>query len=357
MHTNVNTNKLYRASLPRQTESDIPIPLGQHIRTLDRLYKALTDNRIFSVLSGAPGVGKTTLIHALLKRLDESVCVGIISGHCDGFGELLNDIMMTFGLECLKRDNVILYERFTAFIHSCHEENRRVLLIVEDAHLLSNDILEQLRILSDINTSRRIIIQILLVGRDSLQETLYSQQLVLLAHRIEAHIKLPSFNTRETYIYVQDRIRNISHISKLFDHRACEHIHTRSQGVARSINRICDAILRYGSTRQIQGIDRNTITTACLNHSFCQGFPRQDDNPIDPAYERPLNTEGSHIEHNKKARSFPFPASPDELSLVRRLAADARARKERKKRIQKLATSLGLLTLVASLAAGLSSYW
>lgn len=235
---------------------------AQHEQALNLLQLAATNHYGFCAISGAPGTGKSTLIRALLSGLDDNVCTGLITDTYSSFSELLKRILIAFELECDGKDDVSRYKTFTDFVIHKYAANQNVLLIVDEAQNLSHSVLEQLRMLSNINSDKDAMIQIMLVGQESLQDKLKSPHLKQLAQRIESNHRLSSLSEKDTSAYIRHRVSKAGGSAELFSDNACKLIHYKSDGIPRVINRICDLALVYGYAAEKQVISAEMVAAA-----------------------------------------------------------------------------------------------
>ncbi len=328
-----------RETSPASSAGSGPVPVGQHIETLNCLQQALVEQRGINVLTGAPGTGKTTLIQALAMRLTTCVRIGRITSRRAAYRELLASVATAFGLDCSAHSSVILYKQINGFLDGCHLENQRALLIVDDAHRLSRDNLEQLRLLSEINASRRPLFQLLLVGDEGLEETLHSSELAPLSQRIESHLRLPPFSAEETYLYVQHRIRHTGDAARRFNAPACRLIYQGSHGIARKINRICDTLLRQIDLHPAESITTDLVTAACRDQTTDASIrQRANDGLMGPSQQ----TAPKEItdETRPVPQSLSRPIAPEEMALAVRLAGDVRKRRQRKHRVRRLVAAV-----------------
>ena len=140
--------------------------LNENYRTaLHMLETAVSDHSGFCVISGEIGSGKTTLVRELLNRLDETVCVGLVSNTHPSFGELLHWVVAAYGLPGGDGDTLELHKQFVEFATQQHAQNKHTLLIIDEAQNLTVQALEELRMLSSVNSDKDLILQVILVGQ------------------------------------------------------------------------------------------------------------------------------------------------------------------------------------------------
>ena len=210
------------------------------------LEYGLVNQTSFSVITGGIGTGKTTLIRNLLNQLDRDVTVGLITNTHRSFGELLQWVLLAFNLEYSGKDRVGLYQTFIDFLIKEYARNRRTVLIVDEAQNMSPEALEELRMLSNVNTDKDQVLQVLLVGQPGLRDTLRRPDLEQFAQRIAVDYHLEGLNSAETRGYIRHRIAVAGGDPDLFEDAACEAIYRHSGGIPRLINLLCDTALVYG---------------------------------------------------------------------------------------------------------------
>jgi len=221
--------------------------LGQkHQTALDLLELTLFNQTGFCVVSGEIGAGKTTLVRELLNRLNDDICVGLISNTHPSFGELLQWIMAAFDLRSESTDQFELHKRFLDFVIQQYSKNKRTLLIIDEAQNLSVSAMEELRMLSNVNSERDLVLQVILVGQSQLRDKLQLPELQQFAQRIGADYHLTGLDEQETCDYIRYRVTHAGGAADLFSEDACRTVYRCSDGIPRLINGICDLCLVYG---------------------------------------------------------------------------------------------------------------
>ncbi|MEA2079467.1 MAG: AAA family ATPase, partial [Pseudomonadota bacterium] len=229
--------------------------LGEkHQAALDLLELTIFNQAGFCVVSGEIGAGKTTLIRELLNRLGDDVCVGLISNTHPSFGELLQWIMAAFGLASDSVDKFELHKRFLDFVIQQYTDNKRTLLIIDEAQNLSVPAMEELRMLSNVNSDKDLVLQVILVGQNQLRDKLLLPELEQFAQRIAVDHHLTGLDEKETYDYIQYRVTRAGGSADLFSEDACRTVYRCSDGIPRLINGICDTCLVYGYADKIPKI-------------------------------------------------------------------------------------------------------
>jgi len=218
----------------------------KHKTALDLLELTIFNQAGFCVVSGDIGAGKTTLIRELLNRLDEDICVGLISNTHPSFGELLQWIMAAFGLSCDSGDQFELHKRFLDFVIQQYADNKRTLLIIDEAQNLSVSAMEELRMLSNVNSDKDLVLQIILVGQHQLRDKLQLPELEQFAQRVAVDHHLTGLDEKETRDYIRYRLTRAGGSADLFSEDSCRTVYRCSDGIPRLINGICDICLVYG---------------------------------------------------------------------------------------------------------------
>ncbi len=218
----------------------------KHQTALDLLELTIFNQAGFCVVSGDIGAGKTTLIRELLNRLDDDICVGLISNTHPSFGELLQWIMAAFDLSCDSGDQFELHKRFLDFVIQQYADNKRTLLIIDEAQNLSVSAMEELRMLSNVNSDKDLVLQIILVGQNQLRDKLQLPELEQFAQRIAVDHHLTGLDEKETCDYIQYRVTRAGGSADLFSEDSCRTVYRCSGGIPRLINGICDLCLVYG---------------------------------------------------------------------------------------------------------------
>lgn len=235
--------------------------LGEaHREGLATLVYGVSSGKGFVMLTGEVGTGKTTLLHALLSQLDSQTRSAFIFNPrlepLDFFRLLFEEL----GIEtpCQTKAEYLL--SLNQFLIERLEKDEKTLLIVDEAQNLSAEMLEEIRLLSNLETPRSKLIQIMLVGQPELKEMLQRPDLRQLRQRIALRHHLRPFDEAETREYVEDRLRKAGFTgARLFKRSALREIYRVTEGTPRLINSVCDSALLLGYSRQKTLLDAATI--------------------------------------------------------------------------------------------------
>jgi general secretion pathway protein A len=233
-----------------------------HRQALTYLEFSLAHDAGFCLITGEVGAGKTTLIHHLLKSVDRTVTVGLVSNTSRNFGRLLQWVCMTFGLEHSGKDEVSLYDLFTRFLIDEYAKGHKVVLIVDEAQNLGPARLEELRVLSNINAGKHLLLQTILVGQPQLRALIRAPELLQFEQRIGADCHIGALSADEARHYVQHRLRVAGGCVSLFTHTAIKLAYQNSKGIPRLINHYCDRALVYGYADRAARIDHELMADA-----------------------------------------------------------------------------------------------
>ena len=234
--------------------------LGEkHKEALATLIYGVQDQRGFLLLTGDVGTGKTTLVNALLEKLDDSILVGNITDPKLDLIGFLNVVSASLGRPEKSEKKEDFLQSFTRLLNEKYAEKKCVLLIIDEAHTLSTDHLEQIRLLSNIELPERRLISIFLVGQDELNETLTSYECRALRQRITLICRVEPLAEAETTEYIRHRLRIAGTDRELFSQAAVREIQRFSRGYPRLINNLCDHALLTGYVRQLRKITPSLI--------------------------------------------------------------------------------------------------
>ncbi len=225
-----------------------------HGMALTLLRYSMLNKQGFTAITGEVGSGKTTLINRILEEMDDDVTIGLINFTHNSFGELSEWVLMAYGLEYRDKTKVELYDEFVSFLIREYREGRRVVLIIDEAQNMEPRVLEELRMLSNVNAQKDYLLHLIIIGQPELRVTLEKPELRQLTQRISVFYHLGHLSLRETRAYISHRMQVAGGNENLFDSEAVELIWESAHGVPRIINTICDLSLVYGFSSSAEQI-------------------------------------------------------------------------------------------------------
>ena len=231
----------------------------KHQAALTLLEYGLLNHVGFCVISGEPGAGKTTILRSLLERVPDNVTVGLITNTHQSFGGLLDWVLSAFNLHQPNLTQVEMHQVFMDYLIEEYANNRTVLLIIDEAQNMKAETLEELRMLSNVNSEKDQLLQVMLAGQPALKDTLLKPELMQFAQRIAVDYHLEPLSVIETCGYIQHRLITAGAERDIFTPAACERIHCYSGGTPRLINLLCEAVLVYGYADQLDMIDVDLV--------------------------------------------------------------------------------------------------
>ena len=245
---------------------------GSHQQALDHLLFGLESGEGFIVVTGDIGVGKTTVCRALLRRLPERFVTALVVNTLLTEKELLRTVLGDFGAPVPDGTRKDLLDALNRFLLAEAEVGRRPVLIIDEAQNLAPSLLEQVRLLSNLETEKRKLLQIVLFGQKELQEKLRLPQLRQFNQRITVRAMILPLDLLETSRYVQHRMSVAGAAGSTFLTPAAERLlHRRSRGVPRRINQLCDRALLAACLRNAGRVEPEDVVRAASSLSDGSG--------------------------------------------------------------------------------------
>lgn len=235
-----------------------------HQEALGHLLFGVREGSGVVVITGEIGAGKTMLLRTLVRNLDSSTIVAYIFNPALSAVELLQTINADLGLPSSSTSKKELIEALNRFLLDQQAAGRRVVVIVDEAQDLEPSVLEQLRLLSNLETERAKLLQIMLVGQPELRDILARPDLAQLDQRVTLRWHLGPLNEDETKSYVRHRVRVAADGRELvhFSADALTTVYRISHGIPRLVNILCHRALLIGYTREERRIEREAILQA-----------------------------------------------------------------------------------------------
>ncbi|UTT85629.1 AAA family ATPase [Vibrio pelagius] len=236
----------------------------RHQEAMQNLQAGLGDGGGFAMLTGEVGTGKTTVAKAMLASLDDQTQAGLILNPTFSNIELLEAVCDEFEIDYPEQASLKqLSQAIHSFLLDSHEQGIQTLLVIDEAQHLAADVLEQLRLLTNLETDSRKLLKVLLVGQPELQQHLQTNQLRQLAQRITGRYHLLPLNVQEAGKYIAFRLETAGAQQMLFSNRAVKSIAQYTHGIPRLINLVCDKALQLSFHQGEKMPSQATVEQAC----------------------------------------------------------------------------------------------
>jgi len=234
----------------------------KHKEALATLRYGILDNKGFLLLTGDVGTGKTTLINALLQSLtDDIICTSVPDPGLEKL-DFFNFIAAGFGIEKEFTTKGTFLSHFRSFLLQANEKNKKVLLIIDESQLLTQEMLEEIRLLSNIEKTDAKLINIFFVGQNEFNEILNREQNRAVRQRLTLNYNIDPLTPDETAEYIKHRLSVAGATNPIFDEPATQEVFLYSGGFPRRINVICDHSLLSGYVNE-QKIITDSIVREC----------------------------------------------------------------------------------------------
>ena len=232
----------------------------RHREALSHMIFGIRERKGFVEITGDIGTGKTTICKTLLRQLDSSTKTALILQPNLSELQLLQAIVQDFGLNPMRTDRFALFNRLNRFLLEQAEQGHNIVLIIDEAQNLSLRVLEQIRMLSNLETDKDKLIQIILVGQPQLRDKLGSPALEQLRQRIGVRYHITPLDLDEVRTYIEHRLRVAGSDGALtWLPEALDEVYRCSRGVPRLINLICDRSLLACYVLQVKEIDAAVV--------------------------------------------------------------------------------------------------
>lgn len=240
------------------------VPTTSHNEALAALYYGVRRHKGFVAVTGEVGTGKTLLLRCLLRLLEESrdVAYAYLFHNSLTANEFLEYVLLDFGLAATGKNKTEMLFELSQFLVTRGSRQMTTVLIVDEAHLLSNELLEEIRLLSNLETYDDKLLQIVLVGQPELDEKLDSNSLRQLKQRIALRTRLEPLSLEDTQRYVEYRLQVSGadpERAAIFPLPAIEKIYEYSYGYPRLINTICENSLITAYARQMSAVSAKIV--------------------------------------------------------------------------------------------------
>ncbi len=238
-----------------------------HQHAFSMLEYGIVSRAPITLITGEIGTGKTTLIFELLQALPRGVTVGLITNTQGSPDELMRWILLALGLEIpTKADYPDLVARIERHVVAQYAAGRRVVLILDEAQNLGVEALEALRMLTNVNSGKDELLQLVLVGQTELRDLIERPALAQFAQRVTARYHLTAMPAQVSRSYIAHRLRVAGAKRGLFSEAAVAAIHKVAGGIPRLVNQLCDMALLYAYAS-----DQKSVVRATVDHVLDDG--------------------------------------------------------------------------------------
>lgn len=233
---------------------------SQHRRAYSVLEFGVMSRSPITLVTGGVGCGKTTLLRELLRQFEPRSTVGLISNAQGGRGELIQWVLNALAIPFEPSQGYVhLFQLLQDFLIEEYAEGRRVVLIFDEAQNLSRESLEELRTLTNINSGKDDVIQLVLVGQPELREMVLDPSLRQLAQRIAASFHLQPMSEGDAAEFIEHRLRTAGGTGKEITRSAIKTIFGITHGVPRLMNQMCDMALLYAWSTDNHHVDDRVV--------------------------------------------------------------------------------------------------
>jgi len=236
--------------------------LGEnHREALAQLLYGVREKKGFIVITGEVGAGKTTLIHYLLEKIDGNghTKTAFLFNPKLTVNDFIQYILEDLGVRAQGQTKGEYLHNLHRYLLNAYRKDERVVLIVDEAHGLNPELLEEIRLLSNLETSKSKLLQIVLVGQPELDKTLSQPEFRQLKQRINLRYYLPPLSEKETKEYIEKRLRIAGAREPIFSEKAIKEIYIKSGGIPRLINILCDNALLNGYALDQKLVDEKSV--------------------------------------------------------------------------------------------------
>src|SRR5580704_6750933 len=251
---------------------------ARHADALAHLVYGINEAGGFIQLTGEVGTGKTTTIRSLLARAPKNAEIALILNPRLSASEFLHALCEELGLaadDSSDTQTKALVDLLNRYLLNAHAHGQRVVLIVDEAQNLAPDVLEQVRLLTNLETETHKLLQIILIGQPELRKLLAREDLRQIAQRITARFHLDPLSRDETYAYVRHRLRVAGATTDIFTRAALREVYRVTGGVPRVINILCDRAMLGAYTQELHQVPASLVRRAgaeVFGHEFMPGW-------------------------------------------------------------------------------------
>lgn len=241
-----------------------------HYFALKVLLQGVAQRKGLMVLTGGIGLGKTTVVNALLTILAKAGAsrfpTGLIVNPRLNYEELLEMLLTEFQVHCSSSSRAQKLLAFHTVLLGAQQNRGTVTVVVDEAHLLSSDVLEELRLLMNAESYRGKFLQVLLCGQPELEILLRRPELDAVRQRIALSAALRNFTLAETQNYIQERLRAVGLLDSPFSENSLRIIHSSTNGIPRLVNILCDSCMTIAAEQRCTEIGEDVVRASLALH-------------------------------------------------------------------------------------------
>lgn len=242
---------------------------AQHRRAFSVLEFGILSRAPITLITGEIGSGKTTLLRELLNRLEEDVTIGLVSNAQGGRGELLQWVLNALAVPITPGETYVqMFQKLQEFLITEYAAGRRVILIFDEAQNLSIEGLEELRLLTNINSGKDELIQLILVGQPELKAMVLHPNMRQLAQRVAASFHLNAMDADAVAGYIAHRLVKAGGTGVEFTPGAAAAVHAATRGVPRLVNQLCDFCMLYAWSSETPQVTEETVQNVLEDQVF-----------------------------------------------------------------------------------------
>ncbi len=242
----------------------------KHKEALATLKYGIINNKGLLSLTGDVGTGKTTLINALVQSLGDDIICASIPDSSLQFLDLINFIALSFGMNAGFETKGEFIIKFREFLLDAYHAGKKVLLIIDEAQLLTDELLEEIRLLSNIDLADTKLLNIFFVGQIEFNAILSKKKNRAVRQRLTLNYNIDPLTMDETREYIQHRLKIAGTVNQIFQPGAVQKIYKHSRGFPRRINILCDHCLLSGYVNEKKEISAS-IVNECANELKISG--------------------------------------------------------------------------------------
>lgn len=240
-----------------------------HREALAYLAYGVFRKKGFLAISGEVGVGKTTIVRAFIQTFHPCLDVAFILNTRVDFRELLYMLLTDFGVKIENDSKVAMLISLNEFLIDQYGKNRNPVIIIDEAHNLTLDVLDELRMLSNLETDQQKLVQVVLVGQPELTRLLMHDDMRQLRQRIPGIFRIQFLSREEVFLYIRYRlgVAGLKNGQLAFSESAVDAIHQYSSGIPRLINKLCDRVLLRGYLHKNRVIEKDMVLESIVELS------------------------------------------------------------------------------------------